>query len=164
MNREEVIKLIEIAFKGVELEDGISLHQADIIDEYGSKEEIEKARQKDIDSGWGEVPTDLIEQLQVLPHLDAKGFRYYIPAYMLWTLQNFDTSDSFSSDATIYALAPSGKDKLWDLHMTHYSLLNKEQRNAIKKFLLFCSDEELWGVLDTVVAKQGLDKYWSTVA
>ena len=58
--------------------------------------------------------------------MDAKGFRYYIPAYMICCLKYEDFS-SISSWSTVHYLKNPYRD--------HFSLFNHEQIDAIAQFL-----------------------------
>ena len=83
--RERIIDQIRLAFAHVSREDGVTLHEAKVIDDYGSADERIAARVLDLDSHWQDVPDHLIEEHQeTLCFVDPKGFRYYLPAYMVW--------------------------------------------------------------------------------
>ena len=90
--RQEVIDAITGAFDGVWREDGVTLHQARVLDDYGDEEEQAAARKKDKDTRWQDVPDRWIERdlANTLPFLCPKSFRYYIPAFMIWSLKNYD--------------------------------------------------------------------------
>ena len=97
--RREVIDEICRAFAHVSRAHGVTLHEAVVIDDYGSDEERIAARALDPDRCWQDVPDHLIEAHQeTLCFLDQKGFRYYLPAYMVWALRHLGASDSFSID------------------------------------------------------------------
>lgn len=66
-------------------------------------------------------------------HLDADGFRYYIPALMLSVLNHYDSA-SMRVIGTLSSLYPK-RDNSWDYHMRRYSLLNKVQKTAVARFL-----------------------------
>lgn len=107
-DRDRVIAEIEEAFDGVSREDGITLHEADAIDSHASEDELQRARDKDCESRWQDVPDAAIEGgADSLAHFDAKGLRYYLPAYMRWTIRHGADSRSVSSDFVIYTLARS---------------------------------------------------------
>src|SRR5687768_7277152 len=89
-NCEEAVRLIESAFAGVSRNAGITLHEATVIDNYGTDEERAHARLLDNESRWEEVPSAAIEKnYTALSFLDPEGFRYYLPAYMRWALYNY---------------------------------------------------------------------------
>ena len=104
-----LIKEINEAFDGVAREDGVTLHEAMVIDDYGSPAERAEARAQDTEDQWQDVPEDDIRFSDaVLSFLDSKGFHYYLPAYMVWYLRNIDNEDpaywSNTFDSVIFHL------------------------------------------------------------
>ncbi|MFG6099650.1 DUF6714 family protein [Leptothoe sp. ISB3NOV94-8A] len=72
-----LIKEINEAFDGVAREDGVTLHEAMVIDDYGSPAERAEARAQDTEDQWQDVPEDDIRFSDaVLSFLDSKGFHY----------------------------------------------------------------------------------------
>ncbi len=89
-----LIEEITAAFDGVSREDGVTLHEATVLDDYGSLEERAEARKQDTEDNWQDVPEEDIRFTDaVLSFLDPKGFHYYIPAYVVWYLRNIDNED-----------------------------------------------------------------------
>jgi hypothetical protein len=153
-----LLEQIRSAFSGVRREGGVSLHEADVIDGYGSRQERNAARKLDTDRVWWDVPEADIERYDwILSFLDPIGFRYYLPAYMAWTLKHYEHSNSMSVDSTIYALDYS--DGLREHYMERYTLLNREQSEAVCAFLRFMA-EEAAGMADEDVARRALERYW----
>lgn len=157
--RSAVIAEITSAFDGVSREDGVTLHEADVIDDYGSDAERQKARRLDQDSRWQDVPETDIENYPILCFLDPKGWRYYIAAYMVWSLRHHMTSDSMSVDSTIYTFKLSKKEDLRKWEMSRYSTLTESQSKAVCNFLRFMRDHS-HGFADELVARKALKKYW----
>jgi hypothetical protein len=160
MNADDLIVMIEHAFADVRRDDGVSMHEADVIDKYGSESERRKARLKDPDSRWQDVPDSEIEEhSEALCFLDLKGFRYYLPAYMRWTVRHFKTSDSFTADATIYALTLSDRTDLQKWEKERWVVFNDEQSRVILKFLDFMANDadEL---VDSRSARAAIDTHW----
>lgn len=125
-----LIEQITAAFDGVTREDGITLHEARALDDYA---DTKKAREIDYDRRWQDVPDEWLEKFDdVFPFFDPKGFRYYIPAYMIWCLKNYNTSNSNSLHSTIYALHYAKR-----YYRSHFRLLNEAQLQAVSKFLRF---------------------------
>ncbi len=159
MLQSAVIGRITSAFDGIPREDGVTLHEADAIDDYRSEEECRAARKLDRERRWQDVPDEDIEAYpSILSFLDATGFRYYIAAFMVWSLKHYMTSDSLSSDYTIYALCPNRKE-LRDRKTSQFSLLNEAQSKATCSFLRFMVDHGD-GHADDAVAREALEKYW----
>src|SRR5688572_24969078 len=77
-DREAIILDIPRAF-GVVRRDRITMHDAEVIDSYGTAEERAAARRLDPDGPWEEVPDQDISSCPwSLPHLDPESWRYYI--------------------------------------------------------------------------------------
>src|ERR1700680_2624371 len=88
-----LIAEIMTAFDGVSREDGTTLHEAMAIDDYKSDEEQQAARGFDTEQRWQDVPDEEILACEsALSFLDAKGFRYYLPAFMVSRLKNWGNS------------------------------------------------------------------------
>jgi hypothetical protein len=105
---DEVIAAIRTAFAGVP-RGAVTIHEAEVIDEYGSDAERAPARRLDTEASWDRVPDADIEACTTaLCHLDPEGWRYYGPAYMVWSLRHYRVSNSIVSDFTIYTFDPSG--------------------------------------------------------
>lgn len=156
-----LIEEISSAFNGVSRENGVSLHEAEVIDAYGSDAERAEARKQDTDCKWQDVLDEDIENHHsILSFLCPKGFRYYIPAYMIWTLKNYKTSGSSSVDSTIYAFDLSEDQDMQEWAMSRFSILTPEQSKAICHFLRFMV-EHGDGHADDYVAQRALDNHWS---
>jgi len=157
---EGIIGEIRRAFGAVSRAEGVTLHEALVIDNYGSDSERSAARELDTDRRWEDVPDQLIEENDsALCFVDPKGFRYYLPAYIVWSLRNYETSGTFSHNHPIccLALSESGSMRRWDLE--RFEVFNDEQARAICKFLRFMAqrDEDIVCVDE---ARAALDAYW----
>lgn len=117
-NTQRIIAAIEEAFGGVQLEDGISLREAIVLDNYGTDQERHRARSQDELGDWREIPEETIAGYSAsLAFLDAKGMRFYLPAFMRFALRHYQKSDSASIPYTIYTLncSPGSGAELVDL-------------------------------------------------
>jgi hypothetical protein len=120
--RRAVESEIRMAFHGVTLGRGASLRQAQFAD--GLRDAAWNAHSAspahgEIIGDWSRVPLDELES-DCMAHLDALGFRYYIPALMLSVLNHYESS-SMRAIGTITGLYPK-KDNSWEYHMHRYSL------------------------------------------
>lgn len=156
-----IIEAIHAAFRGVP-RGQITLHEAEVIDEYGSAEERRDARKLDTDQEWEEIPDEHIEECTTaLCHVDPESWRYYIPRYMEWSLSHFRTNDSFVSDSTIYTFDPSSTNPaLTEYSMARYRQLTPEQSRAVCRFLRYMAQNG--DHADDVIAEEALRKYWGT--
>ena len=160
MKPDEIVAKIEQAFAKVTRGAGVTLHETKVIDAHGSERDRAKARRKDTERRWQNVPDAVIEaHPEALSFLDPAGFRYYLPAYMRWSLLHFKTSDSLSSDYTIYALAPSGNKGVTDWNRERWGWLSQEQANVILEFLRFMAEHGK-GRTDAFMARLAIDAFW----
>lgn len=132
-----LIEKITAAFDGVSRQDGISLHAAQALDDYSSLEEAKKiGREMDRDTQWQEVPDKWLMQFQdIFPYLDPKGFRYYIPAYMVWSLKEPKASDSNSLSSLMWAIENNNKH-----FQPHLEILNQEQLQVVSDYIEFVNN------------------------
>lgn len=82
--RASLIADITSAFKDVLRGDGVSLHETNVLDDYGGPAARLEARQWDTDTQWWELTNeDLYARHVYLSYLDSESLRYYLPAYMV---------------------------------------------------------------------------------
>ncbi len=142
MTAEELITLITEAFDGVQREDGVTLHEADVIDDYGTTEQRAAARELDSDTRWQDVPQDDIRCFSwIWSFLDSKGFRYYLPACLCFAVKNYDSPDTDSPSTIIDQLDPNHLyGSFYDAHVEIYSLLSRKEREAVCAFIRYMAD------------------------
>lgn len=155
----EVLKLIEHAFSKVLLGEGIGIFEAEAIDNYASEQQTKKARAKDREfwRHWSEVPQEVISQASfALCFADPEGMRYLLPAYMAFSIKNYEESASASVDSPIYALGRGEEAFGGDL-----SILSSEQRQAIIAYLELMILEAGEYYVDASMASYAYEKFWS---
>jgi hypothetical protein len=158
--RDEIIAEITAAFSGVRRGE-ITLHEADVIDDCGSDTARRAAHARDTEKRWQDVPDADIESYSaILCFVCPESFRYYIAAYVVWSLRNYRSSRSITSDWTIYALAPNTNKDLDERKLTRFNMFSAEQARAIRLFLEYMV-EHGDGHVDATVAKLGLEVYWN---
>lgn len=154
MNTARLIDEISTAFAGVQLEDGDSLNMTEYYDSGDSAVKFLEAAKLDERNEWGRIPDSVLESFTVtFCFTDLKGFRFYIPAYMIWTIRNHRISDSIIADYTIYAIDP---DRCQFTEVPFLDWFTPAQVNAMIAFLQFCSGEE--DSLHAAIARQNLSK------
>ncbi len=80
---DEVIALIDRAFDGVTLDDGIGLRESDGIDDYACADELKRLRALDEKLDWRKIPAELLNYCNAAPSfLDAGGMRFHTPAFL----------------------------------------------------------------------------------
>jgi hypothetical protein len=83
----------------------------------------------EITDDWPQIATDELEsESDGIAHLDAFGFRYYIPALML-SVRNHYESSSMRVVGTLGGLCPK-KDNSCEYKMNRYSFLNPAQKDS----------------------------------
>ena len=160
MKRTDIIECIQRAFAKVPQPQELTLHVAEAHDSY-DYENDKIHRQKDFFGPWQEIPTAHIKACQcALSYLDNVGMCFYLPAYMVWYLQNWGNSREVSSDATLYALDAHLSDrKLAEYQKERFSLFSKEQLHACALFVKFCAEESS-GFSDSDFAKKAYQRHW----
>jgi hypothetical protein len=106
---------------------GVSLHETEVIDFYGSTRDRQKVRKMDTDRYWWEVKDEWIEKfggVGGLAFLDDRGFAYYLPAYMSYWLRTGEEPNCLS-----YYIAGPRAHRL--------SLFTAAQRETIAAFVSF---------------------------
>lgn len=135
---DRVIDRIETAFADVSHPGDDALLHPDCMDDgdvaayYGS-------------IAWRDIPARTIARESAsLGFLSATGFQFLLPAYMIWTLRNFDSGWA-SVEGTIWALDPGRFGGPFREHnASQYALLTEAQREAIVAFLkALTKDKEL---------------------
>jgi hypothetical protein len=137
---DDVIAVIDAAFDGVELGKGVSLHESRVIYDEGTPEEEESARALDTETRWQDVPHEDIRTIEdALLELDPLGFRYYLPAYMIWALLDLELDDDYQLSvgegnedihkAIIWELTP------YEWHEEQFEILDDAQSRAVTRFL-----------------------------
>lgn len=103
-----LLEMIAAAFADVKRGDGITLHQAVVIDNYGSEDEFVSAGKFATESRWQDVPdSDISTNTSIFNFLDPAGFRYYLPAAMSWAVKNYADDEFECSFFTYLAVLPT---------------------------------------------------------
>ena len=160
MTGKLLIARIEKAFAEVRREGGITLAECRVMDRRGSEADRKKARAQANDKRWQDIPDAELEKYdQALCFLDPKAFRYYLPAYLRWSLRHLETSKSNLMNAAIYALSPSANQGVSQHNLECWLLFSPEQSHVIYKFLRFIA-ARCDGPVDTFMAQLALEAHW----
>jgi hypothetical protein len=135
MKQEEwLTQYIADAFAGVTLGDGIDIHRAESMDDYGNPDEdrLSLAAER---NDWRKVSADvLFSRHCAVTFLDSTGFRFYAPAIMT-TIINRGDGNGMLLDAFLWNLKISIHGKIKDVAFN--DLFTRFQRAAIIRFLKF---------------------------
>ena len=136
MTKELLCADIIAAFDGVSRGEGITLHQAEEMDNRSSLDEQRAARSLDTDARWQDVPHAWIEDFSFVWYFfDAAAFRYYLPALMIWNLGPGRRSMSASANNAECLLYDDSRRKQL------LPLLNAQHRRAIAGWLYFIASD-----------------------
>jgi hypothetical protein len=82
----------------------------------------------------------------------AEAFRYYLPAFMVWSLNNAG-SPEYLAEATLRALDPGPEsDPLHDFAVSKFALFDPAQRAAVVAFLeVFRKDPDLGEIAEAAL-------------
>ncbi|MBU44028.1 MAG: hypothetical protein CMN76_12470 [Spirochaetaceae bacterium] len=160
MDKEQVIELIQSAFDGVPQPDKLTLHVAEAHDNWDYDNDAIHWK-KDHKGPWQDVPDDHLEECQfALSYLDPVGFRYYLPAFMVWYLRNYSHPGRVPLDNALYALERSVHEpKRKEFDDKKYSLFSEEQLRACAAFVRLLA-EDTSGMTDEDFAERAYYKYW----
>jgi hypothetical protein len=158
MNADELKAVIDAAFSGVSLGEGVSLRQAEAIDNNGeglSEEEYKKLRQYGCTDDWKRV--DLYEWTPSITFLDSLGYRYYIPAYMCSLIDNPAPGDLLEI-CTLQSMYTCEKHR--DYQLAKFANLNFDQKRAIALFLEWHMNQSETYPEDRARSLRAIADYW----
>ena len=159
MKIENLVSLIDKVFDGVPQPSILTLHVANARDYRDYEHDIEHYR-KDHIGRWPEIPNEHLKKCTSgLSFIDAIGMRYYLPAYMIWTLKNYK-DENIDCDMVLYTFDNHSKDsRLEKYFKERFSLFNDEQMKACALFIKFCS-EDTDDYIDKDWATKKYERYW----
>jgi hypothetical protein len=142
MNR--LIDLVDEAFDGVLLENGIGLREADGLDDYAQPDRLKKLREQDEKLDWRKITPELLGYCNAAPSfLDAKGLRFHTPAFIIAELRG--QAEVNFVDRFIYNHFVSAPEFI--------KLLTSKQREAIIACIDFYSSEYSYDYNQTEIEK-----------
>ncbi|MFG6446816.1 DUF6714 family protein [Roseateles sp. BYS180W] len=140
---------IREAFFAVQLGQGVGLRQAQGIDGYEEEEELAAYRVSDEKVDWSRIPSSALNECNSsLSFFDAEGMRFHLPAYLL-----ADLSGSYEFGMA-FCLTDIG-----DLRTEQFALLSPKQRDAVRAFLEYISEEDDY-LFDRPNILRALAEYW----
>lgn len=159
-NMQEIIHKIEDAFSDITLENGVSLREARVIDDYGDDMQRQAARAEDELENWQDISYSDIEKYpDIFCFLDAKGVLFHLPAYMIYLICKHENAHSVVKDSIIYGLSPNTyTPDLQTWFVERFSLINAQQATGILTFLdwTIANTEDEFDIEDIEEAA----KYW----
>ena len=145
----ELADRIRSAFAGVTLGDGVGLTESKGKDDYKDDETLAKYRSYDEKDDWQKL---LLSELNSasggLCFFDAEGMRFHLPAYLIADLRgeyNFGMAFNLTH--------------LSDQCLTQFELLDPEQRQCVRAFLIHILDDPDYE-FEREDIQRALDSYW----
>jgi hypothetical protein len=90
---------------------------------------------------------------------DPISWRYFLPAYLIWTLGHLETSDLFLVDETIYTFSVYEVGHPLRQHQVlRFDTLSSAQKTCVAHFLQYMAKQE--SLCDAEKAKAALADYW----
>jgi hypothetical protein len=143
--REKLILEIEQAFADVSLDDGVTLHQMQVLDDYGGEAEQLAARRKDPETRWQLITGEKLSLFSdSMVFLDAEGFQFHLPAFLRHALITaYPSSGAADTHGVMFALQ-DGPRKSY--HEDGIKLLVPTQMQCIASFFHYFarSSESGW--------------------
>ena len=148
-----VTALVEHAFAGVELDGGVSLDEAELIDDYALPARTERdppPRGYGKGPPWRELTRAGLDRFPWgnFPFQDARGIRYHLPAFMVAHLRGEPPP---ALDSLLFTLASGHQLEALS------RLLTAAQRHAVARYLVFVASSAAWCAESAVDA---LRKRW----
>jgi hypothetical protein len=150
---------IQRVFSGVTRGGGTSLWASIQIDDYLPVDQIvESPEAQALDPGtdWTRIPPEWLSRFGGkggFSFVDARGFRYYLPALMTLFIREAEglvETKGCLTEFLIYHL--DGEDSL-----NHFSILDREQARVVRRFLEYVSTSPHYESLDV---RTGLEGHW----
>lgn len=161
--QDSLMVKLEQAFGEVKRDGGVSLHQLELLDSLigAHRDDLAGAEKLDPEYDWQQIADEDLCSLLPFPFglffLDARGFRFYIPAYIRLIVR------SWARDSSLFLPLDLGPWPMFEGTPYHqakyYALLSKAQREAIAEFLTvarYCGFPE-----ERRLATKYLRSYWN---
>ena len=85
---------------------------------------------------WLDVSRELlVQERDALPLFEPQGFRFYLPAYMLFALEDYEGADMIPESIVHSLTLPDAGTELYEFVRERLVLFNEEQRKAVLHFL-----------------------------
>ena len=137
--------MIEDAFSGVRLGNGVGLHESVVIDNHGTDAQRTKARSEDEQIDWRKLVDDLglcrFSYRGGLSFFDAEGLRFHLPAYLTLAIRRFESDDAENVlEILMYELTVNSQ-----CDRERFSILTNQQKMCVRNVLIYlrhCYDLE----------------------
>jgi hypothetical protein len=149
---QEVARVIESAFTGVTLGNGVGLQEGQGLDDYEDAVTCAEYRADDEKEDWRRIPIEALNACHSsLSFFDAEGMRFHLPAFLLADLRN-DEHDRIGMEFYLT--------HRWEYFERNFSVLSPEQRRAVRSYLLFIAEEPDYQFERPKILR-ALEEYWT---
>jgi len=146
----QVCRIIETAFTGVTLGNGVGLQEAQGLDDYEDTATCAAYRTNDEKDDWHRIPAEALNRCNSsLSFFDAEGMRFHLPAYLIADLRG-DYHFGMAFCLT----------HLSDYSISQFTLLSPMQRAAVRAFLLHIMDDPEYG-FERADILRALSEFWT---
>lgn len=126
--------------------------------------DLEAIELRDVFRGknWNEISTELLlSGHAALVYFTPVGFRFYLPAFMLATLFNWDTADIVPESLILELIPPSDDDPGRVKFNERLAILTTSEKKAVRAFLEYLDKKYAEGKPPFLLPREALNKYWS---
>jgi hypothetical protein len=146
----QVCQIIETAFTGVTLGDGIGLQEAQAHDANADAATCAAYRINDEIDDWHRIPAEALNRCHSsLSFFDAEGMRFHLPAYLIADLRG-DYHFGIAFCLT----------HLSDYSISKFTLLSQAQRAAVRAFLLHIAEDPDYE-FESLHIIRALNEFWT---
>lgn len=138
----ELIRRIDEAFAGVRRGGGETIHQAHLEGIFGRGPRWVAAGEQDTELDWAVVPDWKLERgFGTFTFFDVEGWRFYLPAFLCWSLRNWRTARTTTVDSMIWSLTLRGDcDSETLMTSERFASLDRAQSEVVHDGLAFFHD------------------------
>ena len=157
--KEKIAQIINEAFAGVTLGDGVGLWWGQVLDDWSMPASIANYRAKHESTeerlDWRRIPAeDLNYCASSLSFFNAAGMRFHLPAFMLAELRG-----EFNQTVIYPLTGVCNDEKLSGFCKKKFTMLDAKQRMAVREFLLHVKDDPNYE-FDRPHIEKALQEYW----
>ncbi len=108
-------------------------------------DECRSLRKDFADKNWRTIEPKIIENnYDKIPLFSPTAFNYFLPAYLIYSLDNFSVENKTNTEFTIYALAPLKKNirENFEYWKERFEGFNFEQLDCIYDFLSLVAEDD----------------------
>ncbi len=146
--KDQIIEIIEAAFSGVTLGEGIGLFEAQALDDYESEEVQKRCREDDEKVNWQSLAYEVLQRCHSsLSFFDSDGMKFHLPAYIIGSIRG-------EIDDPIFHLTNMGS-----FMESRLVTLNGKQIQAIMAYLTWCLTEDEYNFYHPNISR-ALAEYW----